>query len=131
MSVEMLRYDSNTPPDVDEWLAADERERIAAVVEYHRGRKGPHPEAESPLAHGAFHAIVENQIAGNDPPEVRAALERLVADGCSRHEAIHAVGSVIAEETHAIMTAKRPFDRNRVARALAGLSPETWRGSTP
>ena len=64
-----------------------------------------------------MHVIVENQLAINDPPEVRPTLKRLVEGGLTRHEAIHAIGSVVAEALFKVMKERVEFDR-----ALIGVN---------
>lgn len=44
--------------------------------------------------HALAHVIVENQLA-EDLPEARRALERLLGEGLDRHDAIHAIASVL------------------------------------
>ncbi|WP_051380503.1 hypothetical protein [Bradyrhizobium sp. WSM1743] len=46
-------------------------------------------------AHAIFHVIVENQIADPELP-VRSTAQRLMSEGLDRHEAIHAIGLVLA-----------------------------------
>jgi hypothetical protein len=41
-----------------------------------------------------FHVIVENQAAQGLETPVRRTLARLQAEGLSRHDAVHAVGSI-------------------------------------
>ena len=53
-------------------------------------------------AHAALHAIVENQIALNLEPVVRA-MHRLRNEGLTRHDAVHAIGSVVAEHLFDIL----------------------------
>jgi hypothetical protein len=85
-------YDPHVEPEPGAWLGTDEQWRIDAIQRYHRdegietGRAG---------AHAAVHAIVENQIAEGDQLPVRRTLLRLMAEGLDRHEAIHAIGSVL------------------------------------
>jgi hypothetical protein len=86
-------YDPLVGPDPDDWLATDEQLRIDMVERYHR-RAGI--EVERAGAHAAMHAIVENQIAEGDRWPVRRTLLRLMAEGLDRHEAIHAIASVLA-----------------------------------
>ena len=50
----------------------------------------------SAKAHAAIHVFVENQIALGDEIPVRRTVERLMSEGLDRHDAIHAVGSVLA-----------------------------------
>ena len=86
-------YDPLIAPEPDQWRAIDEQERIVAIRDFHRraGIKTPNDEA-----HAIFHMIVENQIAEGDDLPVRRTAERLMAEGLDRHEAIHAIASVLA-----------------------------------
>lgn len=86
-------YDPLVAPDPAAWLAAGEQHRIDIVAAYHR-RHGF--KAGSLPAHAAIHAVVENQIAEGDELPVRRVLLRLMGEGFDRHEAIHAIGSVLA-----------------------------------
>jgi len=65
--------------------------------------------------------------ARDDPAEARSTLDRLVANGLSRHEAIHAIGSVMAEAIFEVQKKGTPFDRDRAVRSLDRLRPEAWR----
>ena len=85
-------YDPDVAPDPAEWLALDESERIQLVKAFHR-RAGVSPPNEN--LHAIAHCSVENQAATGDELPVRRALERLVAEGLDRHEAVHALGSVL------------------------------------
>jgi hypothetical protein len=87
----MKRYDPLTPPDPAQWLALDEQERMDLAEEYHRRAR-----IRVPKAHAIFHAVVESQIALGDEIPVRRTLERLMSEGLDRHDAVHAVGSVLA-----------------------------------
>ena len=49
----------------------------------------------SPLAHVAVHAAVKGQI--EQVPEVRMAVERMVATGTPAHHAEHVLGALLAE----------------------------------
>jgi len=80
----------------------------------------------NPHTHAMMHVIVENQLALGDPPETRATLERLLAAGLSRHAAVHAVGSVVAEALWKVLRDHATFDRPANARALERLRPEGW-----
>jgi hypothetical protein len=121
----MKRYDPLTPPDPEQWLALDEQERIDLVEDYHRRARIRVPNAD---VHAIFHAIVENQIALGDEIPVRRTLQRLMSEGLDRHDAIHAVGSVLAGHVHDL--ARRPdvgADPNRsYYEALEQLTAEEW-----
>jgi hypothetical protein len=76
-------------------------------------REHPHPEIEPGAirAHLLIHGMVEKQLAEGDPPETQAALDRLLAAGHGRHEAIHLIGEAVAREVMAMMREKRELDR--------------------
>jgi len=75
--------------------------------------------------HAVFHLIVENQIALG-VPRVVDTLQRLVFEGLDRHEALHAVASVLAERLHVII-ADEKADNGEYFEALQGLTATKWR----
>ena len=89
----MEEYNPECAPEPESWLELDEQERIFLVETYHRVARSKLPNV---TAHAALHAIVENQIALNLEPVVRA-MHRLRKEGLPRHDAVHAIGSVVAE----------------------------------
>ena len=120
----MPKYDPEIQPDKDEWLSLDEMERIIMVSEYHERKKVDLPDIQ---LHAASHAVVENQLAENIP-EVVAALQRLMSEGLDRHEAIHAIGSVLAGHIYRILKHKPVMkDPNKpYLKELNSLSAEEW-----
>lgn len=92
-------YDPFVEPLPDQWLALDEQERIDAVLAYHR-RAGIRPPRER--LHAVVHVIVESQIADAELP-VRRTAYRLMSEGLDRHEAVHAIGSVLAGHLNDLM----------------------------
>jgi hypothetical protein len=109
------------------WLALDEGERIELVRGFHARHKIRIP---NPEAHAVIHAIVENQLAEQLPAAV-AALDRLKAAGLDRHEAVHAIGSVLMEHMRTLMNGARDSaDPNGLyVAALEKLTAESWRRS--
>ena len=89
----MTGYNPETAPDPRSWLELDEGERIALTEKHHRLARIKLPNLK---VHAVIHQVVENQIASECEPVVRA-MERLMREGLTRHEAVHAVGSVVAE----------------------------------
>jgi hypothetical protein len=89
----ILDYDPLVEPDPDDWLASDEQQRLDAVKDYHR-RAGI--KVERAALHAVMHTVVENQIAEGDQLPVRRTLLRLMDEGLDRHDAIHAIASVLA-----------------------------------
>ncbi len=100
-----------------------------AVVKEHA--KNPHPglDREHLRAHLLIHEMVEKQLADNDPPEVGRVLHRLLANGLSRHEAIHAIGTVVAREALAMLKQDRQLDKEVYVRELRALTVESYRRS--
>jgi len=123
-------YDADRTPDPEAWRDADEGERLAAVDAHHRAPAGPHPPTPRARLHAALHLVVENQLASGEPPQARRALDRLVRGGLSRHEALHAIGSLVASATQGALSGAR-FDAGAYGRALDALTPESWRASAP
>lgn len=90
----MKRYNPLKAPNPQDWLALDEGVRIILVMEYHSKIEEDHPGSH---AHAIIHTIIENQIALGDEAPVKSTIERLIKEGLDRHDAIHAVGSVLAK----------------------------------
>ena len=93
-------------PDPDLWVALDEEERIDLVMAYHRGAGIRLPRAK---AHAVYHVIVESQIADPKLP-VRSTAQRLMSEGLDRHEAIYAIGSVLAGHMNELMRETKSGD---------------------
>jgi hypothetical protein len=124
----MNRYDPNSPPDPTEWLELDEQERILLIELFHRR---VHDHAESRKAHSVVHAIVETQLAMDDPASARKALARLTDEGLDRHEAIHAIGSILAEHMFEAVrgSSAEHISNESYAQALSKLTAPAWRSS--
>ena len=78
----------------------------------------------NPIIHIMGHQTVENQLAQDDPKEVRQTIRQLMRQGYTRHQAIHAVGGVVMDEIWNILKEKRPFDEERYLRGLRELTKE-------
>jgi hypothetical protein len=126
-----MSYDASVAPEPGSWLALAEDERIQQVLEYHEKLTDPHPSTPEPHAHAAFHVIVENQVALQDDTPVDATLDRLINEGLTRHDAIHAVGCVLAEHLHDVLHNEIPEadPHAQYFSALQELSAESWRNS--
>jgi hypothetical protein len=120
----METYDPETAPDPDRWLALEEDERIRRIASYHRRAKVRLP---NPQIHAAIHSVVENQLA-EGLQTVRGTLERLQSEGLSRHDALHAVGSVLAGRLYALLRegAQAHFEVEAYFRELRALSAAAW-----
>jgi Domain of unknown function (DUF1841) len=120
----MTSYDPEVTPDAVEWLAVSEEVRIQLAQDFHVRAKIKVPGLKS---HAAIHAIVENQIALGHPPNLRA-MKRLQSGGLSRHDAIHAIGSVIAEMFYQLNTCSEEIEeselQSRVDAAIEKLTAQ-------
>ena len=125
----MTSYDPSVPPDPAAWRALDEATALALVSRHHRSAQCEHPSAPNPRLHAAIHVIVENQAALGPATPVAATLARLVREGLSRHEAVHAVGSVEAEGIHRLLRGDEPAGEAASildAERLERLTAESW-----
>ena len=120
-----MRYDPNRQPDSEEWSDLDESERIDLVTDYHRGARIAVPNLS---IHASLHVVVENQILMGDKTPVGATLGRLMAEGLDRHDAIHAIASVLSGVMFDSVKPQPNADLNAVYfREVAALTAARWR----
>jgi hypothetical protein len=123
----MHAYDPGEHPSASEWLELTELRRIELIEAFHVNQGTDLP---SLRAHAAIHCAVENQIAENFEPTVQA-IARLCAEGLSRHDAIHAVGSVVAEHIFEVLKAPGPGNpgmmNEQMAKDIDCISAKRWR----
>jgi hypothetical protein len=74
--------------------------------------------AINPRLHLAIHAIVERQLAADDPSGVKAVARELEQLGVSRHEVRHCIGRAVAEQMAEISDRGRPFDEEQYMQTL-------------
>ena len=103
----------------------DEAARLDLIYEFHE----EHGEfGESMETHATIHAVVETQLA-MDVPNARDALVRLRKSGLARHDAIHAIGSVLAKHLHTL-TYNRDVEPDeatlRYYEKLRSFTKEDW-----
>ena len=117
-----MRYDADRAPKADQWLELDEAERPDAVRRYHKsmGVKGDRAQF-----HAVVHTAVENQLAQGYPAAC-SALDRLIAEGLGRHDAVHAIGVALSEQ---LLTAAkgRAFDAAQYESTLRATTAASWR----
>ncbi len=117
-------YDPLNAPDPDDWRSMDEGECMMLVTEYHREAGVELPNEQ---AHAAIHVVVENQIALGDETSAQATLERLMREGLDRHEAIHAIGSVLVDYMQALVRGDAaPEATERYNEELEKLTAAEW-----
>jgi hypothetical protein len=120
-------YEPSKTPNAEEWLALDESEQITLVQEFHR-REGI--QLPNPGAHAVVHVIIESQLAEGFSAAT-ATLARLKSEGLDRHEAVHAMGSVLMEHARNLMSGSRSAGDSEelYVNALKELTAESWRSS--
>ena len=122
-----MRYDPAVAPHPKKWLALDESEQIALIEDYHRRAGIELPQA---TLHAAIHAVIERQLAEQLPP-VLNAFERLRGgeEGLDRHDAVHALGGVLAEHMRQLMNAELDESNPNASyfAALDRLTAASWR----
>jgi hypothetical protein len=69
----------------------------------------------------AFLDTVMTQIQRNEPPESRAAFDRLTGLGRTRNEALHLISAALRDEMDRMLSESTPFDKGRYAQLLAGI----------
>lgn len=120
-----MNYNPISQPSPSEWLSLPEGERLDSVVDYHKVHGGF---GENLRMHAVIHVVVENQIAAGEPPVVADTLKRLTREGLSRHDAVHAVGSVLAEAIFPLLKGSQAeFDEAAYVAALFRLTAKRWR----
>jgi hypothetical protein len=76
----------------------------------------------NPILHVSIHQTIENQIAIGEPKETAQTVEALMQQGLDRHEAIHRVGTLLADEIFHILKDERPFDEASFVRKVQRLA---------
>jgi hypothetical protein len=122
----LSQYDPHEHINPPAWLELDESERMQLVRRYHRRQRIRLP---NETIHAAVHVIVENQVALGDEFPAKAVLLRLMKEGLDRHEAIHAIGSVLSEEFFVVMSGQEAGgDLNAdYIEKLKSLTADSWR----
>ena len=77
--------------------------------------------------HVTLHTVAETQIRTGDPPEAGNALDRLCAEGLSRHEAVHAIAALAARHSARVLGQGKKYDGASYAAELEALDGEGWR----
>jgi hypothetical protein len=123
-----LSSDADEAPDPADWLTLDEGTRMALVQPYHSAKRLRMPK---PMVHTALHTVVETQIAMGAPIPSRGVLQRLMAEGLDRHDAVYAIGSVLAGHLFNLLS-KGPQEgdpNTAYYQELEQLTAEKWRKS--
>ncbi len=123
----MKEYKVSITPNPEEWLSLGEAERIDLVVDFIEKNE---KDIETPALkiHASIHVIVENQIAMESKPTPET-YARLRKQGLNRHETIHAIGAVIAEDMFDIMKGNKDQVMSKYQDRLEKLTAKRWKKS--
>ena len=119
----LTKYDPEHAPDPARWLAEDEQQLISIIERYHRRER---IDIERPQLHAVIHMVVEKQVAMGDELPVAEAVQRLMGEGLSRHEAIHAVGAVLMGYLSEALRSDSGPDNEAYNREVRALTKEKW-----
>lgn len=119
----LTEYDPDRAPDPERWLAQNEMELMELVQGYHRREQIPLPDER---VHASYHVMVENQVALGGRTPVRDAVDRLMGEGMSRHDALHGVGAVLARHMHQATATNVPVSREAYYADIRALTREGW-----
>jgi hypothetical protein len=119
----LTKYDPDRAPDPERWRAQNEMELIDIVQRYHRRER---IWLADERAHAALHVMVENQVALGDATPVGAAVDRLMGEGMSRHDAIHAVGAVLDKHVYRAHSTGVPVSREAYYADIRAVTREGW-----
>ena len=114
------------PSALDFAIELDESERTQLVRRYHRRQRIRLP---NETIHAVVHVIVENQVALRDEFPAKAVLLQLMKEGLDRHEAIHAIGSVLSEESFVVMSGQEAGEdlNTDYIEKLKSLTADSWK----
>ncbi len=118
------KYRGDREPDPAFWNRLSEEEQIRAIIQHHRVRSIRVPDLR---LHALAHLLVEQQLASRKAPAANAALSRLLEDGLSRHEAVHAIGWVLTATLNEASAGELEGDFGAMYEERLGqLTAESW-----
>jgi len=111
-------------PNRDWWKALDDDERLSMVMEHHQGADIELPDE---YTHALIHVVVENQIALGEETPVEAVLRRLIDENLDRHDAVHAIASVLVNHMQELMHGDdTALDNDDYYAEVEELTAEKW-----
>ena len=122
----MDEYNALVAPDAETWLALSEYERLYMIEEYHQSLEEDWAdEVEQERAHSSIQMVVENQLALGEKNVVEA-LARLQRQGLDRHDALHAIASVLVELIYEILNSETGEANKTYNRRVKKLTAKKW-----
>ncbi|MGB7297698.1 MAG: hypothetical protein WBD34_00095 [Burkholderiaceae bacterium] len=100
---------------------------MGAIVTRRKSKRSLQPDSSdtdsesSAVARRVILDTVENQLRNNDPPETQHTMNRLMAMGHTRSEALGFIGAAIAIEIYEIAANEGTFDEPRYLANLQAL----------
>ncbi|QLF93160.1 DUF1841 family protein [Pseudomonas sp. ABC1] len=76
---------------------------------------------EEQFAQDTLIQAIENQLEADEPPAVRAVLNKLTLVGYEREESLHLMALALADEINHMLEKQRPFDGARYEELLRNL----------
>ncbi|MGO0305044.1 hypothetical protein ACTL6P_00275 [Endozoicomonas acroporae] len=123
----MKYYNPNKPLNVSEWLVLDDEQRKILVSNFHESTEEEFQDDGALTMHCYMHVVVENQIATN-VDLVSETVTKLVRQGLSRHEALHAISAIIVEDVFDMLKGtKSEFCLKKYRRKLEKITAKRWR----
>ncbi|MBO9494277.1 hypothetical protein J7438_09290 [Thalassotalea sp. G20_0] len=122
----MKYYNPDKPLNVSEWLVLDDEQRKILVSNFHESIEEFQDDGALTM-HSYMHVVVENQIAKN-VDLVSETVTKLVRQGLSRHEALHAISAIIVEDIFDMLKdTKSEFCLKKYRRKLEKITAKRWR----
>ena len=72
----------------------------------------------NPYLHIYLHLAIENQLTEENPRQVSHYISKKIAEGESRHKAIHEVATIFSESILESLKYRKPFDRAKYIQKL-------------
>lgn len=120
----MSKYDPAIGPDPAEWGSLEDDEKLEIVQQYHEQHDADLPDV---ALHSLIQTVVENQVALGAETPVADTLARLKKEGLDRHDAIHAVASVLVNYLYEMMGGSDASGHTeQYYEALTELTAESW-----
>lgn len=80
----------------------------------------------NPVLRAALLEVVDNQLRDGTPPETRATLKRLMADGIPEKEARELIACVVSTEVFDVLKSGQPYQEGRYVAGLRALPRLPW-----
>ena len=123
----MESYNPENTVNSDEWLALDEGVRLQLIEDYHNTLNLPMETAALKM-HCMLHVTVENQLAEAEYPIIQQTLDKLTRQGLDRHDALHAIASILCNGLFdAMRGAESEFSIKNYRRKLEKLTAKRWK----